>query len=510
MRAQFEDNAATASNSVNVLPPLAGLPEGPPIAVPQLPVAAPKISVPPPSVASPKSVPVEDIPPGKLAAPDSTSHAYPLDLTTAMRLAGEQNPQIAIAQAQIRHALALEEAADTRWLPSLRAGVGWNRHEGTLQDTTGNVIESNRNSLYSGFGAGAVGAGSPAVPGLQANFNLADALYRPLAARQARQAREHAAAAALNDTLLGVCLGYLELLRSEQESAIAVDTLKNTEELAGLTAKYSASGEGLQSDADRMQVEATLRRNDVERANESVAVASARLNELLGLEPDLQLQPLEPVVAPWKLVVPETTLTCLIDQGLNSRPELAEGRALAAEAQQNLRREELGPRLPHLSLGVSYGGFGGGQGGAVDNFHDRVDLDAVAYWEIRNLGFGDQAARRAARSQVDLATLRQSAVADRVVREISEAYAQVQARRRQIDTARQGITSAQDSYQHNLLRIQHLQGLPIEALQAIQALSASRREYLRAVSDYNTAQFTLLRAVGWHLNHIDLPTAASQ
>ncbi len=49
----------------------------------------------------------------------------------------------------------------------------------------------------------------------------------------------------------------------------------------------------------------------------------------------------------------------------------------------------------------------------------------------------------------------------------------------------------------NLRRVHDLQGLPIETLQSIQALDQARREYLRALVDYNTAQFRLQRALGW-------------
>ena len=86
---------------------------------------------------------------------------------------------------------------------------------------------------------------------------------------------------------------------------------------------------------------------------------------------------------------------------------------------------------------------------------------------------------------------------DLVAREIVETYSQVQARKRQIASAQEGITAAQHSYERNLERIRNVQGLPIEVLQSIQALDAARREYLRAVVDYNTAQFRLHRALGW-------------
>jgi outer membrane protein TolC len=39
--------------------------------------------------------------------------------------------------------------------------------------------------------------------------------------------------------------------------------------------------------------------------------------------------------------------------------------------------------------------------------------------------------------------------------------------------------------------------LPIEVLQSIQALALARREYLRTLIEFNTAQFTLYRALGW-------------
>jgi outer membrane protein TolC len=46
--------------------------------------------------------------------------------------------------------------------------------------------------------------------------------------------------------------------------------------------------------------------------------------------------------------------------------------------------------------------------------------------------------------------------------------------------------------------------LPIEALQSAQALLQARREYLRSVTDYNAAQFTLQRALGWPVGGSEL------
>jgi outer membrane protein TolC len=116
---------------------------------------------------------------------------------------------------------------------------------------------------------------------------------------------------------------------------------------------------------------------------------------------------------------------------------------------------------------------------------------------VRNLGFGEAAARRGAQANVGATQFRLLALMDQVAREVVEAHAQVQERKEQIGTARLGVETAVAAQQQNLDRIEQAKGLPIEALQSIQALALARREYLRTIIDYNNAQFALYRALGW-------------
>jgi outer membrane protein TolC len=162
-----------------------------------------------------------------------------------------------------------------------------------------------------------------------------------------------------------------------------------------------------------------------------------------------------------------------------------------------LKREQYAPLIPSVLLGLSYGGLGGGFGSNFVNFGDRLDADAVAYWEVRNLGFGERAARCEAESKVRQAQWREVAALDRVAREVVEAHAQTTSRRQQIATAEAGVKFATGSYERNLERIRNAQGLPLEVLQSIQALAQARREYLRTVVDYNAAQFRLHHSLGW-------------
>ena len=59
------------------------------------------------------------------------------------------------------------------------------------------------------------------------------------------------------------------------------------------------------------------------------------------------------------------------------------------------------------------------------------------------------------------------------------------------------VMAATDSYRRNLDRIRGGQGLPLELLQAVQALDQAQNELLRATADYSEAQFRLYRALGW-------------
>ena len=420
-----------------------------------------------------------------------------IDLTTALMMTTGNNPQIAFAKARIEEALSQVDRANALKLPSLRAGVNYNKHEGRIQDVAGSVIETSRGSFYSGLGANAVGAGSPAVPGLVSQFHFADAIYQPRIAQRAACARQAGALATTNDQLLAAALAYNELLRAEQDLAVVTEIVWKADQLSNTTAEFAKAGQGLASDHDRARTELSLRRNEQVRAEEVALVASARLAEIIRWDNSLRLVPSELQIVPIELVNASESSQELIAQALSHRPELAESRHLVGEAVERLKRERNAPLVPSVLLAASYGGLGGGLGSSLTNYGDRFDADAVAYWELRQLGMGEQAARREARSRITQARAREIATMDRIAREVGESKAQVQSRKRQIEITQDAVEAAEDSFEKNWDRIRNGQGLPIEVLQAIQALATARREYVRSVADYNQAQFTLQRSLGW-------------
>ncbi|HUQ69983.1 MAG TPA: TolC family protein [Planctomycetaceae bacterium] len=434
------------------------------------------------------------------SSPPAPAGAYTLSLGNVLHLADAQNPNVAVARERINEAYARVERAETLWLPSLRAGLNYNHHEGAIQDVAGNVFNTTRSSFYGGLGANAVGAGSPAVPGVVAQFHLTDAIFQPKIAEHQAASRQFGATAARNDTLRDAAVAYLELVRAEHALAIADEALSHTGKLALLTEQYAETGQGLQSDRQRSEAELALRQDELATRQEAVQVASARLAQVLHADPSVIISSGEPAVVPLDILMLQGSAASYVATGLSRRPELAEQKHLVCEAVERLRRERYAPLVPSVLLGMSYGGLGGGLGSSIVNSDDRWDADAVAYWEVRNLGFGERAARNENASLVRQSQMRELALLDRVAREVTEAHAQVVQRQRRIQLARNGVVAAEKSYALNQQRIENAHGLPIEVLQAIQALATARRAYLNAVVDYNVAQFELCRATGWFMD----------
>ena len=87
-------------------------------------------------------------------------------------------------------------------------------------------------------------------------------------------------------------------------------------------------------------------------------------------------------------------------------------------------------------------------------------------------------------------------IRDTIAAEVTDAYVRLQGRYRSISVAKNNVEESLQSLHLNMTRIRGGEGLPIEALQAIQSVAKARSAYLDAVIVYNKTQFELLRALG--------------
>ena len=434
---------------------------------------------------------------------------HPIDLPTALRLAGVRDLDIAIARERVCQSLAELQQARVQWLPSLYIGPNWIRHDGQAQVVEGAVRTISKSSLFLGATAaggssvsGPVPAGGPAqVSGLTSILRFSDAIFEPLAAKQIVEARKANIQTVTNDALLTVAEAYFDLQRAAGRLAIGREAATNAETLASLTESFARSGAGLDADYRRALAERDRQRKLVELAVGDLEVASAELILHIRLDPRVVVAPIEPPETVLRLLSESTSIDELVVTGLTNRPELAEAQALVQETLVRLKQAKLRPLIPSLAFRYSGGGFGGGANGFFGNFNGRSDADVNLYWEIQNLGLADKAIAKQRAAQQRTANLQLMKVQDRVASEVVRAEKARISSSRQMEETNRALPEAQASLDLNLTNIRRGAGLPgatrpIEVLQPIQALAQARADHLDAVLAYNRAQFRLYRALG--------------
>jgi outer membrane protein TolC len=429
----------------------------------------------------------------------------PIDLATALRLANVQNPELNLARQRILEAAALRQLAAAYFLPSINPGMNYDTHTGVLQQSNGNILSVNRSAVYVGAGSNAVAAGTVSIPGVYSAGNLGYGLYAYLASKQVVRQREFETVAVRNQMLLQVAVAYSELLRGEGRRAANIQARDEAREIARLTGEYARTGQGRVADANRAATELARWEAQIQAAEAELLTASARLCQLVNLDPSIRLHPTDAVVVPQPIVPDPMPLAELIALGLLRRPELAAQRAAIEAALLNLGGARILPFSPNYLLGFSAGGFGGGSNlvrPIFGGFGGREDLDVVTYWTIQNLGLGNVALIKLASARLRVNQFQQVEVLNMVRAEVAEAYARIHARYAQIGTYEDAVRSGYMAFHEDLDRTR-LVGvdrprdiLPIELLNSFRLLAGARLDYLDAIVDYNESQFAMYVALG--------------
>ncbi len=468
--------------------------QGPPSALPD-PIGPTSVGDPPSSADSIGALPAD--PPSILVG-----EVRPIDLSSALKLAGVENPDLNLARQRVLEAVAIRQLAAAQLLPTLNAGTNYDSHTGNLQQSNGNLLSINKSSVYVGAGANAIGSGTVTIPGVFLGGNVAQGVFGFLQTRQLVLQREFGATAIRNQVFLRVSLAHVELIRAEGYRAVAVQARDEAREVARLTGAFAATGQGRKADADRAATELARRIGEVLAAEGQILTTSAELSRLLNLDPSFRLQPTDSFVVPLPIVPDPQPLGELIALGLLHRPELGERRAVIREALLQLEGAKALPFSPTILLGLSAGGFGGGSNyvrPVFGSFNSRSDFDAIGYWTLQNLGVGNVALIRTAKARLGATRFQEVAVLNNVRAEVATAYARTHARFAQIGTTEAAVRSGLRGFREDfdLTRQQGLRTvLPIELLNNFRLLNQARREYLDAIVEYNRAQFELYVALG--------------
>jgi outer membrane protein TolC len=433
-------------------------------------------------------------------ANQSSDRPLPINLPTALQLAGASPLDIALAAKRLQAADAELQRANVLWLPTVLFGTDYYRQDGTLQDVTGNILNANKSTFMVGF--------SPNVV-----FAVTDAIYAPLAARQAVRARQADLQASKNDALLAVAEAYFQVQQARGEVAGSRETLKRAEELVKRVDKLS---EALSPPFEKYRTRAELARRQeaLETSLERWQLASADLNRLLRLAPSALVEPMEAPHLRVDLIDLKQPVDDMIAVALMNRPELAAQQALVQATLAKLKQEKMRPLVPSVVIRgaatnpagtLAAGYFGGGIDNNLSNFGFRNSIDVQLLWEFQNLGFGNRALIRQREAESQAATIAVFRTQDIIAAEVVQAQAQATRSMNRLKLAEEGLKNAvltADKGLEGFKQTRNIAGTivlivrPQEAVAAVQALDQAYRDYYAAIADSNRAQFRLYRALG--------------
>jgi len=408
----------------------------------------------------------------------------PIDLPTALRLAGAQNLDIQIARQRLQEAAANQTSAWEQFFPSINPGLGLHRRDGVAQAVPAGVISD---AHYQSYSPGAT---------LSTQLALGEAIYHFLASKQLTRASDQALEIQRQNTTCDAALAYFELVRAKALVDVAADAVRVSNEYQ--QELHAAVEAGIAFKGDELRVQTESERHEVERqsALKEQRIAGVQLSRILHLDAQIELIPATAAMLPIQLFGTNASAAALVKLALQSRPEVRQSQAWLAAAQAEQHGSTYGPLVPAVGAQVFAGGLGGGPDGAADHLGPEADYTVGLSWRIGPGGLFDPGRTRATKARVTVARLNDAKLGDAISAEVVTALARVRAAAVQVELTRKNLATATETLRLTRGRQQAGVGIVLENVQAQQALVEAQSRYVAAVTEHNLAQYTLNRAVG--------------
>jgi outer membrane protein TolC len=417
------------------------------------------------------------------ASAQTTNQTSPIDLPTALRLAGAQNLDVQIARQRLAEAKANHQSTVWQFFPWISPGAGYRRHDDLIQDVAGNVIEVHKESYTLG-------------PTIAAQVDLGDTIYKNLASRQVVKAADYGLESQRLESILAAAQGYFDLAKAVALSGVIYESLRISRDYQQQLHEGVLAGIAFKGDELRVQVQTERYQLALRQSLEQERLAAARLAQILRLDPAIVLAPQEAELAPLTLIQTNAVLDSLVNQALRSRPEISQSKALASAAQDARNGALYGPLIPSVGAQVFLGGLGGGKDSGPSTFGSSEDYVLGLSWRIGPGGLFDVGRARAAQARLQISRLTNDKVADEITRQVVEGLTRAQSLADQLLTARTNLATASETLRLTRERKQFGVGAVLEDIQAQQELTRARSDYLALVAEYNKAQYALKKATG--------------
>lgn len=408
---------------------------------------------------------------------------YLIDLPAVLQLAGAQNLDVRIARERLAEAQANNESALLRFFPWVNAGITYRRHDGLTQSTEGDIVNVNKQSYAPGAA-------------LIAQWDLGDAIYKKLVAKQLARAADHGLEAQRQDSIVAAARDYFDLAFAQAAVGVAQEAVRISTNYEAQVKSAVEAGIAFKGDLLRVSVQAERNQVALRQATEQQRLAAARLAQALHLDPAVELVARDADLVPLTFLETNLTMQSLVHRALAMRPDLKQSQAFVRAAKENRNGAVYGPLIPSIVASAFGGGLGGGTNNDWGNFGPQEDYFVGVGWRIGSGGLFDFSRQKAAKARLNATQIGAEKLHDEIVRQVVDAFTRLQSLSEQINRRWRVLTAAEEGLQLAQQRQQFGVGIVLENILAEQDLTRARTDYLKAVAEFNKAQFELSKAVG--------------
>jgi outer membrane protein TolC len=423
------------------------------------------------------------VPPTKAQALQSAAGVQPIDLPTTLRLAGANNLDLALIREALVQAEAQNDAATLSFIPNLSGGLGYTKHNGAIQDVSGNVIDAYK-QLHTTVG------------GFSSQVNLGDAIFQKLAASRLQSAAEYSVDAGRNITLFAAATAYLDLVSARANVRIAEDATKISADYENQINRAVGIGLANKSDALRVSVQTQGYQVALRQAQEAAVMASAKLANLLHVSPTTQFAPTDRAVPQITLVPLDTAMDSLVSEAFDKRPELKASAATVGAADWQKTQSVYGPLIPTVGAQALYGKINGGRLGVPSDSGGTQDYAVMFNWKVGPGGLFDFSRIDYAQSKLEQSKLNDAKLHDDVGRQVVQTFEGVHSAFDQLELTKKNIELAEQSLKLSQGRKEFGVATVLEVIQAQKDLVQARAAYVRAMTAYAEGQYALAQSVG--------------
>jgi outer membrane protein TolC len=434
--------------------------------------------LPPPKPA----LPTETIP--TLPAETAKAKVLPIGLDTVLRLAEEQNLQVAIARARVQEACAEREVAASHWLPDIYVGSAYYRHEGGIQDFFGELIHSSYGSLFEGME-------------VDARIDIREVAFGIASAERKTWQQKGELSKVTYDTLQDAAHTYIDLLAARTGEAVARELQDKLQQLVERAQKMAGIEPGSQVEVERVQTELSANRVNLARLREQASAASAKLVYLLGLDPCTTLVPIDHRLTPIELNDLSVPVCDLVARALSNGPGIHEMEGMLAQVNEGIERAK-GPAkfLPIFALRMAEGGFGAGPGAnlAWDN---RWDLGLQARWNLTEFAALKQR-REVTRARLEQLHLGHDDLQRKLAVGVETVHSSLLADGSEIQLSEEQLQHANRGYDLSKLRLENnaANASVSEVVLSLQNVARAQLSYISSIRDYDKDQVRLMLLLG--------------